>query len=95
LSAKKKSATSEVPEALTVTGKKEKWVLGYTARGTQQGSWNVVFVPAAKLKDIEDMTPVPEAKLYKVEGTTETIAVATARQLLKAELATATAGGVA
>jgi hypothetical protein len=54
-----------------------------------------VFVPAAKLKDIEDMTPVPEAKLYKVEGTTETIAVATARQLLKAELATATAGGVA
>ena len=85
MSAKKKAA--DVPEALTVATPKEKWVLGYTARGTQQGSWNVVFVPAARLKDIEDMTPVPEAKLYKVAGTTENIAVATARQLLKAELA--------
>jgi len=91
VSARKKA--SEVPEALTVTGKKEKWVLGFTARGTQQGCWNVMFVPVAKLKDIEDMTPVPEAKLYKVEGTTETIAVATARQMLKAELAKA--GGAA
>lgn len=94
MSARKKAATSEVPEALTVTAKGEKWVLGYTARGTQQGSWNVMFVPAAKLKDVESLTPVPEAKLYKVEGTTETIAVATARQLLKAELARV-AGGVA
>ena len=93
MSAKKKPATSEVPEALTVTAKGEKWVLSYTARGTQQGSWNVVFVPAAKLKDIEDMTPVPEAKLYKVAGTTQTIAVATAKQLLQAELAKA--GGAA
>jgi hypothetical protein len=94
VSAKKKAATSEVPEALTGTAKGEKWVLGYTARGTQQGSWNVMFVPSAKLKDIEDMNPVPEAKLYKVAGTTETIAVATARQLLKAELAKV-AGGAA
>ena len=94
MSARKKAATSGVPEALTVTAKGEKWVLGYTARGTQQGSWNVVFVPAAKLKDIEDMSPVLEAKLYKVEGTTQTIAVATARELLKAELARV-AGGAA
>ena len=94
MSARKKAATSGVPEALTVKVKEEKWVLGYTARGTQQGSWNVVFVPAAKLQAIEDMTPVPEAKLYKVAGTTETIAVATARELLKAELAKV-AGGAA
>lgn len=94
MSSRRKPSTAEVPEALTVSGNKEKWVLGYTARGTQQGSWNVVFVPAAKLKDIEDMTPVPEAKLYKVAGTTENIAVATARQLLKAELAKV-AGGAA
>jgi hypothetical protein len=89
LSAKKKAVTVEEPEALTVSSKKEKWVLGYTAKGTRDGSWNVVFVPATKLKALEDMTPVPEAKLYKVEGTTELLAVATARQRLKAELAKA------
>ncbi len=93
MSAKKKASAGEVPEALTVTSRGAKWVLGYTARGTQQGTWNVVFVPEAKRKDIEAMEPVPEAKLYKVAGTTETIAVATARELLKAELATA--GGAA
>lgn len=94
MSSRRKPATVEVTEAMTVTVKKEKWVLGYTARGTQQGSWNVVFVPEAKKKDIEDMKPVPEAKLYRVEEYTETRAIVAARKLLKAELATM-AGGAA
>lgn len=89
MSAKKKAAKGEEPEALTVSGKKEKWVLGYTARATQNGSWNIVFVPEAKRRDIEEMKPVPEAKRYRVEEYTETRAIVAARKLLKAELAKA------
>lgn len=92
MSAKKKAA--DVPEALTVSGKKEKWVLGYTSKGTRNGWWNIVFVPEAKKKDLEDMRPVPEAKLYRVEEYTETRGIVAARKLLKAELATM-AGGAA
>jgi hypothetical protein len=72
-----------------LSAKREKWVLGYTARATQEGSWNVVFVPEARKKDIEDMKPVPEAKRYRVEEYTETRAIVAARKLLKAELAKA------
>ena len=92
MSAKKKA---DVLEALTVSEKKkEKWVLGYTAQGTREGWWNVVFVPEAKKEDLVDMKPVPEARLYRVEEYNETRAIVAARKLLKAELATM-AGGVA
>ena len=68
---------------------RDKWVLGYTARATQQGSWNIVFVPESKKEDLVDMKPVPEAKLYRIEEYTETRAIVAARKLLKAELALA------
>lgn len=73
-------------------GRRDKWVLGYTARGTLEGSWNVVFVPESKKEDLVEMRSVPELKLCRVEESTETRAIVAARKLLKAELAQVVGG---
>lgn len=62
-------------------------VLGYTARGTRLGDWDVVFVPKGKVEAIQRFECVPGARWYRLEGMeNEMAAVREGRRRLKVDL---------